>query len=343
VSAASSLARPRALETKPVGLIELWRDSRRRRFERDVLEGLSARPKAIPSQYLFDDTGTQLARAILETPEYYLARVEREILLRDARALVWPLAGSACDVIDLAPGDGLKTRILLERFRGGDVRYVPMASSDAALAESAEIGARTLPWLPMFPVRAEGFATISHISGFDPSRRRLVLLLGSQIGQLERPDAVTFLRGLRDALRTGDRLIVSFDLVKDPALLEHAYDDGAGLHARLARNVLSRINRELNGQFREDEFCYEARFCPQRQAVICQLVSRRAQSVRVGHFRHELAASEPIQTQLACKYRQSEIAEFARRASFTEENTVMHERSAMEIAVWSAGAAELMQ
>jgi L-histidine N-alpha-methyltransferase len=336
VSVASSLARPRALETKPVGLIDLWRDSRRRRFERDVLEGLSARPKSIPAQYLFDDHGTQLARAIRETPEYYLSVVEREILLRNGRELLGGLHDSACDVVDLAPSDSLETRILLERFRECDVRYVPMASSNAALIEVAQIGARTLPWLPMFPVRAEGFAAIAHLGALDPSRRRIVLLLGSQIGQLERSDAITFLRGLQDVLRSGDRLLISFDLVKEASLLERAYEDRAGLHRQLSFNILARINRELNGQFPTGTFTHRARFSPTRQAVISELVSMRAQSVRVGHFRHEFENREPIQTQLACKFRQSEIQDFARRAGFVEEGAAMDERSYLQVSAWAA-------
>jgi L-histidine N-alpha-methyltransferase len=335
VSAASSLARPRPLETKSVGLIELWRDSRRRRFERDVLAGLSARPKSIPAQYLFDDRGTQLARAILETPDYYLSSIEREILLKNGRRLLGPPWGGACDVVDLAPADGLATRILLERFRDCDVRYVPMASSNASLIDAAQVGARTLAWLPMFPVRAEGFAAIAHLGALDPSRRRFVLLLGSHIGQLERPDALTFLRGLHDVMRPGDRMLISFDLVKDAELLERAYADRSGLSRQLSFNILSRINHELSGQFPCDAFSHRARFCPARQAVISQLVSRRAQSVRIGHFRHEFADQEPVQTQLACKFRQSEIHDFAARAGFVEDDAVTDERSYMRVAAWT--------
>src|SRR5690349_19981861 len=98
MTAASSLARPTTFESKPVGLIELWRDSRLRRFERNVLEGLSARPKSLPAHYAFDDRGLQLARAILESPEYYLSRVEREILLRNAREMIGGLDHVPCDV-----------------------------------------------------------------------------------------------------------------------------------------------------------------------------------------------------------------------------------------------------
>jgi L-histidine N-alpha-methyltransferase len=338
VPTALSLARPHALETKAVGLIELWRDSRKRRFERDVLEGLSARPKQLPAQYLFDDRGTQLSRAILESPEYYLSNVEREILLRHAKAVVGSMPAHSCDVVDLAPGDTLETRILLERFRSADVRYVPMASSNAALLEAAQSGARGLPWLPMFPVRAEGFAALAHLGALDPSRRRLVLLLGSQIGQLERPHALGFLRGVRDVMRPGDRLVISFDLIKDVRVLERAYEDVAGLHRQLTFNLLARINRELNGHFPTETFSHRAEFCQARQAVISQLVSNREQSVRVGHFRHEFADHETIQTQLACKFRRSEVHEFASRAGFIEEDAVTDERSYMQLAIWTVPA-----
>lgn len=331
----STAGRTRPLETKQVGLIELWRDSRHRRFERDVLEGLSARPKAIPSHHLFDDHGAKLTRAFLKAPEYYLSRVERDILVRDGRALVGPLDADTWDVIDLAPGDGLKTRILLERLRGSDVRYVPIAGSSSLLHEASEEISHALRWLPMFPVRAEGFAAIAHLGALDTSRRRIVLLLGSQIGQFERPAALTFLRGLHDVLRPGDRLLISFDLLKDPEILEQAYGDREGLHAQLCFNILGRMNRELSAEFPPAEFDYRVRFCPLRQAVISELVSKRAQAVRVGHFCHEFAPGEAIQTQLACKYRQSEIEALARRAGFTQDVIAMDERTYMQAAAWS--------
>jgi L-histidine Nalpha-methyltransferase len=335
MSAAVASAQLRRPATKAVGLIELWRNSSQRRFERDVLEGLSAEAKRIPAQYLYDERGAQLARLILETPEHYLARVERELMLRHARVLVEPLPAAKCDVIDLAPEDGLRTRILLERFHASDVRYVPIAASERTLREAVQNGAHVLPWLPMFPVRADGHAVIAHMAALEPARRRLVLWMGSEIGQLERPAALAFLRALRGALRPGDRLLISFDLLKDPGLLEAAYRDGDGLNAELDSNVLLRINRELRGEFPGRDFGHRVRFSEERQAVLCELISRRAQSVRVGHFRHEFRALEPIQVRLACKYRSSELHGFAARAGFVEQARFGDERSSVLVVAWS--------
>jgi L-histidine Nalpha-methyltransferase len=332
---AAAPAPPHRPATKTVGLIELWRNSSQRRFERDVLEGLGADRKRIPAQYLYDERGAQLARLILETPEHYLARAERELVLRHARELVATLPVAKCDVIDLAPEDGLRTRILLERFHDSDVRYVPIVASDRTLREATHSGAHALPWLPMFPVRAEGHAAIAHLAALDPSRRRLVLWLGSQIGELERPAALAFLRALRGALRPGDRLVISFDLLKDPALLEAAYRDRDGLNAELDRNLLVRINRELSGQFRPQDFDHRVRFSQERQAVLCELISKHGQSVRVGHFRHEFRALEAIEVRLACKYRSSELHGVARQAGFVEQAWFGDERSSMLAAAWS--------
>jgi L-histidine Nalpha-methyltransferase len=254
----------------------------------------------------------------------------------DTAGSCWAASTTVRATLSTAPSDSLETRILLERFRDCDVRYVPIASSNAALIETKHVGTRTLPWLPMFPVRAEGLAAIAHLGALDPSRRRIVLLLGSQIGQLERPAALTFLRGLREVMRKGDRLLISFDLVKDAPLLERAYADTAGLQRQLSFNALARINRELNGQFINGTFSYRARFCHARQAVVSELVSKRAQSVRVGHFRHEFEVREPIQTQIACKFRQSEIHDIARRAGFIEEAAARDERTYMQVAAWAA-------
>ena len=325
----------RQAATKPVGFIELWRNSSQRRFERDVLEGLSAASKRIPYPYLFDERGAQLAELILDTPEYYLSRAEREIVLRHEPKLIGTLAQGPCDVIDLAPEDCVRTRLLLERFRHSDVRYVPVAASEHTLREAVSNGARRLAWLPMFPLRADGHAAIAHIGAFDPSRTRLVLWLGSQIGQLERPAALQLLRGLREVLRPGDRLLVSFDLLKEAQRMEAAYCDAAGLNAELDSNILTRIDRELRGQFQLEHFARRVRFCTERQAVVCELISRRAHSVRVGHFRHEFRAGEPIEVRLACKYKSVELHGYAQRAGFTERAWFSDERASLKLGVWS--------
>jgi len=319
---------------KVPNIVELWRDSGRRRFEQDVYEGLSGKPKRLSSMYFYDEQGSELFRNIMELPEYYVTRVEREILLAHAGEIVAPLLETPCDVVDLGAGDGLKTRILLERLVGHDARYVPIDISQRALVDAWRACRERLPWLPVLPVRAEYFAGIAHIAALQPDRTRLVLLLGSNIGNMEAPAANNFFRSLRDALRPGDHVLVGFDLVKDLEVLHRAYDDSAGVTAQFNLNLLRRINRELEGHFHLADFRHHATFSHARQGMESYLVSRRNQQVRVGKFQFDFAAWEPIHTEVSLKYREPDVHEFAQNAGFIEVGQFTDAKSYFLNALW---------
>jgi L-histidine N-alpha-methyltransferase len=328
------LVKPSPQTIKIPKLIELWRDSGRQRFEQDVHAGLAATPKHLSSMYFYDQTGSDLFRSIMELPEYYVTRVEREILLQHAAEITAPLMDARWDVIDLGAGDGVKTRILLERLRGRDARYVPIDISERALLDAGQACSKSFPWLPVQPVRAEYFAGIAHIAALEPERKRLVLLLGSNIGNLEQPEARGFFRSLRDVLRPGDRVLVGFDLVKDLDVLQRAYDDSAGVTAQFNLNLLRRINRELKGHFHLSDFRHHATFSHARQAMESHLVSKRNQTVRVGKSSYEFSAWEPIYTEISCKYRESDIHGFAQAAGFVELGLFTDERNYFIDALW---------
>lgn len=328
------VVKPRRAPQSAPNIIELWRDSGRARFEEDVYAGLSSRPKRLASMYFYDEIGSDLFRSIMELPEYYVTRVEREILLQNAGAIVEPLLGTRCDVIDLGAGDGLKTRILLERLRGEGARYVPIDISERALVDAWEACRERLPWLSVQPVRAEYFAGIAHIAELEPERKRLLLLLGSNIGNLDQTAAHEFFRSLRAALRPGDLVLVGFDLVKDLDVLQRAYDDSAGVTAQFNLNLLRRINRELGGHFHLADFRHHATFSHARQAMESHIVSKRRQTVRVGRHAFEFAAWEPIHTEISCKYREADVRAYARAAGFDEVGHFSDERNYFIDALW---------
>jgi dimethylhistidine N-methyltransferase len=308
-------------------------------FERDVHRGLSRTPKVLSSMYFYDDQGSELFRRIMELPEYYLTRAELEVLERHGRSIVAPMLDEACDVVDLGAGDGLKTQLLLEQLRqgNGDVRYVPIDVSDYALRTALDSCRQRLPWISARGVVAEYAEGIAWLGRHEPGRRRFVLALGSNIGNLQRAEATEFFRSLRAALSPGDHVLVGFDLMKDVQLLQRAYDDSAGVTAEFNLGLLRRINRELGADFDVTAFRHFATFSPQRQAMESYLMSVRGQRARVGAVSYAFDAWEGIQTEVSCKYRPSDVRTFASQAGFTELQHFYDERHWFLDALWRVG------
>jgi len=298
------------------------------RFERDVCRGLGRTPKALSSMYFYDARGSELFRRIMELPEYYVTGVEREIVEQHGARIVAPLLDADCEVIDLGAGDGLKARILLQHFRtaSGAVRYLPVDVSVDSLRTVLAVTHKQQPWLPSQGIVADYAGAIRWLGEHDPWRRRLVLLLGSNIGNLARAPARRFFRSLRRALRPGDHVLVGFDLVKDVDVLQAAYDDSAGVTAEFNLNLLRRINRELDGDFRLDRFRHFAAFSPLHGAMESYLVSTTEQSVRVAGQRFHFEPWEAIRTEMSCKYRIAEVSAFASDAGFVEVEHYFDER-----------------
>jgi dimethylhistidine N-methyltransferase len=308
----------------------------RDRFARDVRSGLGRRNKALSSMYFYDDRGSELFRRIMILPEYYVTRVEREILERHAARMATPLCDAPLDVIDLGAGDGVKARILLKQFRvlGPHVRYLPIDVSEHALHTLLTATRSELPWLEARGVVADYAQGIRWLAQQDPARRRLVLLLGSNIGNLAPSQARRFFRGLRRALRPGDHALIGFDLQKDVRLLQDAYDDSAGVTAEFNLNLLRRINRELDGDFDLDGFRHYATYSPARAAMESYLISQHEQRVQAAGGSFVFEAFEPLRTEISCKYRPSGVRAFAFDAGFGEVGLYFDERRYFVDALW---------
>src|SRR5512137_695539 len=250
------------------------------RFLRDVVSGLRRARKEIPSRWLYDARGSELFREIMALGAYYPTRVEQEILERHAAEIAAPFAGGSCTVVDFGAGDGTKTRLVLAPLCGRlpSPVYAPVDISPAALDDVARRMTSCFPRLRVAPVRGEYFDGLRALARRDAGAL-LVLFLGSNVGNLERREAVTFLRSLRAILRRGDHLLVGFDLAKDPGTLRAAYDDADGVTAAFNLNLLARINRELGGDFDPGTFEHVATFDPERPAMESWLRSRRRQRV----------------------------------------------------------------
>jgi len=289
-------------------------------FLAEVRAGLSRHPRSIPSKYFYDARGSRLFQWISRLPDYYLTRVEREILDQHGEAILAPLRGGACTVVDLGAGDGHKTLQLLRRLvqAGPGATYAPVDLSGAALDEVAARVRAELPGVAVRPVRATYSRALRLLADAPELGPKLVLFLGSSIGNFEHGAARAFLRELRGALRPGDHLLVGFDLVKPLTLLQRAYDDPQGVTRAFNLNLLTRLNRELGADFDLSAFQHVATWDPERPAMESWLESACAQNVRMGGRLVQFAPGERIQTEISCKYSEAQVTEFAADAGFSE-------------------------
>jgi dimethylhistidine N-methyltransferase len=290
-------------------------------FARDVAAGLNASPKRLPCRYFYDQLGSQLFEAICELPEYYLTRAETEILQTHANeiAALFPVA---TDLVELGSGAAAKTRVLIDAFlrRDQKLRYIPLDICQPILEESSHNLLRTYPRLEILAIAGDYYEGLEHLRSLAASRK-LVLWLGSNIGNLERAEAARFLARLRATLQPGDRLLIGLDLRKDRAVLEAAYDDPCGVTAAFNRNLLVRANRELGGSFDVRSFEHRAVYNEAVGRVEMYLVSTRSQRVylnRVGLI-VEFTAGEAIHTENSYKYSPAEIESLAADAGLSTE------------------------
>jgi len=291
-------------------------------FAQAVAAGLSQRPRSLPCRFLYDARGSELFEDICELDDYYPTRAERSILLQRADELAARFDERA-SLVELGSGSASKTQLLIEAFlrRQGELVFVPIDISRAALEESAR---RLLDDHPTLRIRAvEG----EYERGLELIRRgsrepRLLLWLGSSIGNLDRPTAAGFLARVRAAMAPEERLLVGVDLRKDPAVLERAYDDGEGVTAAFNLNLLERINRELGGDFDVRRFRHRAVWNPEPGRVEMHLESSADQDVRVEALDLDLhfGAGERIHTESSYKYSFDEIDDLARRAGLAVES-----------------------
>lgn len=286
-------------------------------FLADVLRGLGAVRKSLPCKYFYDEEGSRLFDAICELPEYYPTRTETAVLREHAESMaaLWPV-GTA--LIEYGSGSSIKTRILLGRARDL-AAYVPVDISCAHLHRSARAVARQHPGLHVVPVCADYTEPFDLPEAARGARHRSVFFPGSTIGNFTPREAVGFLKSIRRLVGPGGSLLIGVDLVKDHDILRAAYNDAAGVTARFNLNVLTRINRELDGDFDVSAFEHVAEYQPGPARIVMKLVSRRAQIVSVANAVFTFRTGESIVTEYSYKYTLERFSGVARRARFDVE------------------------
>jgi dimethylhistidine N-methyltransferase len=281
-------------------------------FSRDVFAGLRKVPRSLPCKYLYDARGSQLFSAICEQDEYYLTRVETEILRAHARDLA-ALIGPEARVIELGSGEARKTELLLSALID-PVAYVPVDICAPELERAAARIATRYPWIEVLPVNADYGRAFALPPTTEPARRSVVFFPGSTIGNFEPLAAQHFLSRMAKLAGSDGVVVVGVDLKKDPATLIAAYDDRAGLTAAFDKNLLARVNAECRADFALDGFRHRARWNPAFGRIEMQLESTRAQTVHVGGIAFNFAPGETITTEHCYKYSLDEfssLAEFA--------------------------------
>jgi L-histidine Nalpha-methyltransferase len=272
----------------------------------DVRAGLTSSPKELPPKWFYDATGSLLFDEITRLPEYYPTRRERAILV--ARAGEIAAATRADTLIELGSGTSDKTRLLLDAFsRAGTLRrFAPFDVDRSVLVTATEkIGAD----YPDLQVHAVAGDFERHLAYLPTGGRRLVVFLGGTIGNLRPPERHAFLSTLRAGMADGDGLLLGTDLVKDTARLVAAYDDSAGVTAAFNRNVLSVVNRELDGDLDPRGFAHVAVWDPAAEWIEMRLKSVRDQTARIGALGLTVSfdRGEEMRTEISAKFRRDGI------------------------------------
>jgi len=306
-----------------------------------VTEGLLSRPKWLPSWLFYDAAGSQLFNQITELPEYYLTRTERGILAEHAQEIIGLAAdGDALRLVELGAGSADKTRLLLTAAveRQDTVFYEPVDVSASALEEARERIEREIPGVLVTP-RVEDYTRGLELDAASFGERRLLLYIGSSIGNFEPEEAERLLRNARTALSAGDSILLGVDLVKSEATLLAAYDDADGVTAAFNLNVLGRLNRELGSDFDLEAFTHRAVWNEAKSRIEMHLESRTRQKVRIPSLdlRINFAAGETIHTENSYKYRPGQAEELLAKTGFMPTAIWTDERQRFAVCLARAG------
>ncbi len=268
----------------------------------DVLDGLTRPFKELPPKHFYDAAGADLFDRICEQPEYYPTRTERAILV-ERSAEIAALTG-ASELVELGSGTAAKTRILLQAMADAGTleRYVPIDVTEGMVRDVAEQLVEEHPGLAVHGIVGDFERHLQHVP--EPDGPRIVAFLGGTLGNFTPGSRRRFLRQLAKLLRPQDFLLLGTDLVKDPAIIEAAYDDAAGVTAAFNRNVLKVVNAELDADFDPEAFEHVAFYDHEREWLEMRLRASRKMSVHIGALGLDIdfAPREELRTEISAKF-----------------------------------------
>ncbi|CAM3312188.1 L-histidine N(alpha)-methyltransferase [Aequorivita lipolytica] len=276
-------------------------------FKTEIFEGLSSFPKHLSSKYFYDKKGDRLFQEIMAMPDYYLTGCEFEILSTYTETIgeYFRDRENGLDLIELGAGDGKKTKVLLKYMAENNFNFVykPIDISENAVELLSNNLAHEMPTLNVDAEVGEYFEVLERLKGFN-KRKKVIMVLGSNIGNLKHPRAIEFLSKLKDTMLPEDLLFMGFDQKKNPLTVLNAYNDEAGITEAFNKNVLARINRELGGDFDLEKFKHWEVYDPETGTAKSFLVATEAMKITIEKLRLTVNFEqwETIHTEISQKY-----------------------------------------
>ncbi|HEY4063358.1 MAG TPA: L-histidine N(alpha)-methyltransferase [Puia sp.] len=294
-------------------------------FYNEVINGLRAENKYLPSKYFYDEAGDKLFQQIMACPEYYPTRCEMEILQHQSGSMarLFNAPGSRFDLVELGPGDATKSWFLLGELLKikAPFTYYPIDISSNVINWLENRLPASLEGLQMKGLNGEYLEKMEQVDTLSMNRK-IVLFMGANIGNMTMQQATLFCRQLHDRMRPGDLLLIGFDLKKDPKTILDAYNDRQGITRAFNLNLLTRINRELDADFDPEQFGHYPVYDPGTGACKSYLVSGKTQRVHIGSDKIvDFREHEPVYMEISQKYAMPEIDFMAIQSGFEPVET----------------------
>lgn len=305
-------------------------------FVSDVITGLGAEQKSISAKYFYDDMGSELFQKITQHPDYYPTKTEYAILQKISSILPEIINESEIDIIELGVGDGHKSRLIIDGFLNKQCRvnFYPIDISEKAmqlLGENLSIDEN----LKIHGVVADYFLGLNHLKQVS-NNKKLVLFLGSNIGNFHKAETDDFLKKINRSLNANDYVLMGFDLKKDTHVLNKAYNDSDGLTAAFNLNLLSRINREIGANFNVSAFQHYGFYNPVLGAMESYLISLTDQEIKMNasdevfHFKKY----EAMHLEYSHKFSTTGITKLAKHNGFEIAQLFSDEKNYFIDALW---------
>ncbi len=305
----------------------------------DTLLGLSSKSKYLLSKYFYDDIGSSIFQDIMKMPEYYLTGCEYEIFNTQKNQIIDEFIkdGTVFDLFELGSGDGLKTKILLNSLvvKALTLRYIPIDISAKTNNDLEKSLASELPSLNVKVETGDFFRVIKRMNGYSV-KKKIILFLGSNIGNFQDEELNNFLRHLSEFTHAGDRVMIGFDLKKAPEIILEAYNDPGGHTRRFNLNHLARLNRELGADFNLDNFDQHSVYNPQSGEVKSFLVSKKEQSVHIEALgkTFRFARWEAVLMEVSRKFSLETIEDYAATNGFRVVKHFMDKKNWFTDSLW---------
>jgi len=308
-------------------------------FFDDVITGLRSTPKRLNSKYFYDANGDKLFQDLMNCGEYYPTKCELEIFSTKTAEICKAIIadGSPFDLIELGAGDATKSTYLLQYLleQKADFTYMPIDISDNVISYLNITLPVTLPGIRINGLNGEYFAMLTKAAAVS-DRRKVILFLGSNIGNMPVADAINFSKELRKHLNEGDMALIGFDLKKNPATILAAYNDKGGITRRFNLNLLNRINRELGGNFDVEKFDHYPTYDPESGACKSYLVSQQDQIVNIADKHIHFQKDEYIYMEISQKFTVSQTGHMAEKSGFKPLELFFDNKNWFMDAIWIA-------